>query len=41
MSFHTYQHYIFDTNLSSELSLNYSNNPENMLRQLQDQLQSR
>ena len=37
MSFHTYQHYIFDT----EQSLNYQNNSETMLRELENQLQSR
>jgi len=41
MSFFTYQHYTFDTNLPSEPSLNYQNNPEIMLRELQNQLQSR
>lgn len=40
MSFHTYQHYTFDTDLPSE-SPNNENNPELMLRNLQYQLQSR
>jgi hypothetical protein len=37
MSFHTFQHYTFDTDLSSESQ----SNPELMLRELQSQLQSR
>src|SRR5438270_9041126 len=41
MSFYTYQHYTFDIDLLSEPSLNHQNNPENMLRELQNQLQSR
>ena len=40
MSFHTFQHYIFDTDLPSEPP-NDENNPELMLRNLQSQLQSR
>jgi hypothetical protein len=39
MSHHIFQHYIFDTELLSEPQLNYQNNPDNMLRQLQNQLQ--
>jgi len=41
MSFYTYQHYTFEMDLLSEPSLNHQNNPENMLRELQNQLQSR
>src|SRR5215470_7780260 len=41
MSFHTYQHYIFNTDISAEQLQSDQNNPENMLRELQNQLQSR
>ena len=41
MSFYTYQHYTFEMDLLSEPSLNHQNNPENMFRELQNQLQSR
>ena len=37
MSYHTFQHYTFDTDLPSESP----SNPELMLRELQSQLQSR
>ncbi|GES75098.1 Pif1-like helicase domain-containing protein [Rhizophagus clarus] len=40
MSQHIFQHYVFDTNLSSEPQLNCQDNSENMLRQLQNQLQA-
>ncbi|GBC30708.2 DNA helicase PIF1, ATP-dependent [Rhizophagus irregularis DAOM 181602=DAOM 197198] len=40
MSYHIFQHYIFDINLSSQPQLNYQDNSENMLRQLQNQLQA-
>ena len=39
MSYHTFQHYIFDTNLPSESSS--PNDPQVILRNLQSQLQSR
>jgi DNA replication protein DnaC len=41
MSYHTFQHYIFSENLSSGPTLNHQDNPEIMLRNLQNQLQSR
>src|SRR5256886_14319894 len=41
MSYHTFQHYTFDENLPFEPTLNYQSNPEIMLRDLQNQLQSR
>ena len=41
MSFYTHQHYTFEMDLLSEPLLNHQNNPENMLRELQNQLQSR
>ncbi|CAG8731829.1 10017_t:CDS:2, partial [Rhizophagus irregularis] len=40
MSYHIFQHYIFDINLSSQPQLNYQDDSENMLRQLQNQLQA-
>src|SRR4051812_37597038 len=40
MSYHIFQHYIFDTNLPNQPQLNYQNDSENMLRQLQNQLQA-
>ncbi len=40
MSYHTFQHYTFDTDLPSELPSD-QNNPEVMLRNLQSQLQIR
>ena len=40
MSYHIFQHYIFDTNLSSQPQINYQDDSENMLRQLQNQLQA-
>lgn len=40
MSHHTFQHYIFDANHSPKSQLNCQDNPENMLRQLQSQLQT-
>ncbi|CAB4375482.1 unnamed protein product [Rhizophagus irregularis] len=39
MSYHTFQYYTFDTDLQPELT-DYQNNPEQMLRNLQSQLQS-
>ena len=39
MSHHTFQYYTFDTDLQPESS-DYQNNPEQMLRNLQSQLQS-
>jgi hypothetical protein len=41
MSYHTFQQYIFDTDLSSEPSINFQNNSEAMLMHLQSQLQLR
>lgn len=38
MSFHTYQHYTFDINPLSDYD---QNNPETILRELWNQLQSR
>ena len=40
MSYHIFQHYTFDTELLPEPQLNHQNDPENMLRQLQIQLQA-
>ena len=40
MSYHTFQQYIFDTELSSEPPINFTNNFEVMLMCLQSQLQS-
>jgi len=41
MSHHTFQHYIFDTDLPSEPSLNYQGDAESMLRELQTRIESR
>ncbi len=40
ISYHIFQHYIFDTDISIHPQLNYQDNSENMLRQLQNQLQT-
>ena len=40
MSYHVFQHYIFETDTSIQPQLNYQDNSENMLRQLQNQLQN-
>ena len=41
MSYHTFQHYVFDTNLSSESLVPDQTDPALILQDMQYQLQSR